>query len=123
SPLASRDPSLETSGSQAPRLTDLPRRIDWRNEGQRLVEGNLIGRPHDVAHAIDAAARLGVVNRAAKRIGVSARVLVIGLLARVVSGSDRYAERVYRAILARAKTRDIASAAEHLGLSADAIHP
>ncbi|CAN0427234.1 unnamed protein product, partial [Phaeothamnion confervicola] len=99
-------------------LAQLPRRIDWRDEGQRLVEGNLIGLPTDVADAIDAAALIGVVRRAAKRLGVSARVLVIGLLARVVSGSDRHAERVYRAILAKAKTRDIAHAAERLGLSA-----
>jgi hypothetical protein len=106
--------------SQAPRLTQLPRRIDWRSEGQRLVEGNMIGLPHDIADAIDAAALVGVVRRAAKRLGVSARVLVIGLLARSVSGRDRHAERVYRAILAKAKTQDIAHAAERLGLSSAA---
>lgn len=104
--------------SQAPCLTQLPRRIDWRNEGQRLVEGDLTGLADDVTAAIDAAARIGVVKRAAKRLGVSARVLVIGLLARVVAGRDRYAERVYRAILARAKTTDIAHVAERLGLAA-----
>ncbi len=111
-------PRSESGDSQAPRLTHLPRRIDWRNEGQRLVEGNLIGLPHEVADAIDAAARVGVVKRAAKKLGVSARVFVIGLLARTVSGSDRHAERVYRAILARAKTKDIAHVAERLGLAA-----
>lgn len=115
---ATSAPSAESGESQAPRLTHLPRRIDWRNEGQRLVEGNLIGVPHDVADAIDAAARVGVVKRAAKKLGVSARVFVIGLLARTVSGSDRHAERVYRAILARAKTKDIAHVAERLGLAA-----
>ena len=111
-------PPLADGESQAPRLTHLPRRIDWRNEGQRLVEGNLIGVPHDVADAIDAAARVGAVKRAAKKLGVSARVFVIGLLARTVSGTDRHAERVYRAILARAKTKDIAHVAERLGLVA-----
>lgn len=115
---SSASPAMAGETSQAPRLTQLPRRIDWRNEGQRLVEGNLIGLPNDVADAIDAAALIGVVKRAAKRLGVSARVFVIGLLARAVSGSDRHAERVYRAILARAKTRDIAHAAERLGLGA-----
>ncbi|MCC7254003.1 VIT domain-containing protein [Hyphomicrobium sp.] len=116
-PDEAESPSPESRESQAPQLTKLPRRIDWRNEGQRLVEGILIGLPNDVADAIDAAARVGVVKRAAKKLGVSARVLVIGLLARVVSGRDRHAERVYRAILARAKTQDIAHAAERLGLS------
>ncbi|MGE3230754.1 MAG: hypothetical protein AB7J30_15085, partial [Hyphomicrobium sp.] len=123
---ADRDPppSIEeaeapsSEASQAPRLTELPRRIDWRTEGQRLVEGNLIGLPHDIADAIDAAALVGVVKRAAKRLGISARVLVIGLMARVVAGRDRHAERVYRAILARAKTRDIKNAADRLGLAA-----
>jgi len=110
--------TLASGESQAPRLTELPRRIDWREEGQRLVEGNLIGLPHDIADAIDAAALVGVVKRAAKRLGISARVLVIGLLARVVAGRDRHAERVYRAILARAKTRDIKNAADRLGLAA-----
>lgn len=112
---SSSDPSDEAS--KAPRLTQMPRRIDWRSEGQRLVEGNMIGLPHDVADAIDAAARVGVVKRTAKRLGVSARVLVIGLLARAASGKDRHAERVYRAILVKARTRDIAHAAERLGLT------
>jgi hypothetical protein len=116
--IADKLPASPAAQPHAPSLTHLPHRIDWRGEGQRLVEGNLIGLPTDVADAIDAAALIGVVKRAAKRLGVSARVLVIGLLARVVSGSDRHAERVYRAILARAKTRDIAHAAERLGLGA-----
>jgi hypothetical protein len=113
------DPASSRSddASQAPCLTQIPHRIDWRNEGQRLVEGNMIGLPHEIADAIDAAARVGVVKRTAKRVGVSARVLVIGLLARAISGRDRHAERVYRAILARAKTRDIAHVAERLGLA------
>lgn len=110
-------PEADDGGSQAPRLTQMPRRIDWRSEGQNLVQGNMVGLPHDIADAIDAAARVGVVKRTAKKLGISARVLVIGLMARAASGKDRHAERVYRAILVKARTRDISHVAERLGLS------
>lgn len=98
-------------------LADLPGRIDWRNEGHRLVDGNMIGLDPDVADAIDAAARLDAVRRAAKRFGMSSRHLVIALLARVAARHDRFADRVARAILHNVKARNAVAVAELLGLS------
>lgn len=102
--------------TQVRSLSHIVRRIDWRAEGQRLAEGNMIGLSSEVADAIDAAATYGAVKRVAKRLGIPARLLVIGLLARVRAGDDRHAERVSRAILAKAKSRDFADVAEKLGL-------
>jgi hypothetical protein len=110
------DASDAAEATQMKSLARLVRLIDWRNEGQRLSEGNMIALASEVADAIDGAANYGAVRRLAKRLGLAPRVLVIALLARAASPHDRHADRVARAILAKAKTKDVAPLAARLGL-------
>lgn len=113
----SRPPEAEeTDATHIKSLAHLVGRIDWQEEGQRLAEGNMIGLAGAIADAIDQAAGYGAVKRLAKRLGIKPRVLVIALLARASAGRDRHADRVARAILAKAKSKDIAPLAARLGL-------
>lgn len=110
------NPGAHEEPSRIKSLSGLVGRINWHRDGERLSEGNMLKLPEDVADAIDAAAAHRAVRRTAKRLGLSARVLVIGLLAKAEAGRDRYADRVARAIFAKAKTRDVKPIAERLGL-------
>ncbi len=109
-------PTATLEPSQVKSLAHHVRGIDWRTEGQRLAEGNMIGLAHDIADAIDEAASYGIVKRVAKRLGLAPRLLVIALLARARASDDRHADRVARAILTKVKARDITGLAERLGL-------
>lgn len=113
---ASEVASDAAEASQMKSLAHLVRLVDWRSEGQKLADGNMIGLDSEVADAIDAAAAYGAVRRLAKRLGLQPRMLVIALLARAAAKHDRHADRVARAILAKARTKDIAPLAERLGL-------
>lgn len=117
-PVSTSKPSLHKSDrDDHVNLAHLPARIDWRNEGHRLADGNMIGIAPDIADAIDDAARIEAVRRCARRFGLSPRKLVIALLARVASKNDRYADRVARAILVHVKARNATEVADILGLS------
>lgn len=107
----------EPDASRIESIAHILHRVDWFAEARRLAGGNMIGLPADVADTIDEAAAYGLVRRIAKRLGLTPRLLVIGLLARAASGYDRHADRVARAVLAKAKTRDIADLAGRLGLT------
>jgi hypothetical protein len=112
-------PPVDTSELTEPVATpikDALGRIDWRENGARLTEGNVIGLPPDVADIIDEVARARFVRRAAARMGLSARALVIGLLARAEAAHNRYADRVARALLGKVKRADVAELAIALGL-------
>jgi hypothetical protein len=99
-----------------PELSVLIGLIDWKSQGARLAEGNLVGLAPEIADLIDDAARDRDIVRTAKRFGLSARTFVIGLIARADSAHDRYADRVARAVLSKLKPGDAARAAGHLGL-------
>jgi len=70
-----------------------------------------------VARLLSEASELTPVRKAAKRIGVSPVMLVVGLLARIAAPDDRHADRVARAILGKASARHLSRAAVRLGLS------
>jgi len=112
-------PAAAVDASHIKSLASLVGRINWHRDGERLGEGNMLTLPADVADAIDEAAAYGAVKRAAKRLGLTPRALVIGLLARAAAGRDRYADRVARAILAKARSQLIVPVAIRLGLAGE----
>lgn len=75
--------------------------IDWALAGADLATGVTAGLRPDVAAAIDRMARHQAVVAAASRAGISARQLVIALLAHAAGTSDRHAERVARKLLGK----------------------
>ena len=97
-------------------LSSLKGRIDWRNEGRNLADANMIGLPPHIADEIDLAARDAAIVRAAKRFGISARALVIALIARFDGRNDRYADRTARAILRKVGMKDVQEIADQVGL-------
>ncbi|MGQ0672063.1 MAG: VIT domain-containing protein [Hyphomicrobium sp.] len=97
-------------------LSSFPALIDWKSEASRLGQGNMLGLDPTIADAIDDASRHRLVRRAAKRVGISPRLFVIGLLARAVAAHDRFADRVARAILGRVKPAEIAQVVARLCL-------
>lgn len=80
-------------------LLNLSRRIDWRSEAARLADGNMVGLAPDVADDIDRAASRSRIKKTARKFGLSPRLLVIALLARATAKHDRFADRVFRALL------------------------
>lgn len=102
--------------SQLSPLARIAHEIDWRQEGSRLAEGIVVGLAPDIADAIDAATRNKYVMRSAKRHGLTARALIIGLIARLEAGRNRYAERVMRAVLGKTKASEVESLARAVGL-------
>lgn len=97
-------------------LASLAGRIDWRTEGRNLADANMIGLPPHIADEIDLAARDPAIVRAAKRFGLSARALVIALIARFDGRHDRYADRTARAILRKIGMKDVQEIADQVGL-------
>lgn len=98
-------------------LASLIGTIDWKTEGARLSDGHVVGLSTGAADIIDEAARLRLIVKAARRFGLSPRALIIGLLARADAIHDRYADRVARAILGKAKRSDVHRLAMAMGLS------
>lgn len=99
-------------------LAGLARRIDWRTQGQRLVDGDLGGLPRAIAEAIQQAADFAPIQRMAERLGISALKLVVSLLARAAGAHDRHAARVARALLGRADPKEVQRATHRMGLGA-----
>jgi hypothetical protein len=104
-------------GSDEPVLAELAARIDWSTLGTTLATGSLVGVDVKIARLLRQASSLTPVRKAAKRVGVSALLLVVGLLARAAAAHDLYADRVARAVLGRASVKTFSRAAKRLGLS------
>mgnify|MGYP000408486509 CR=1 FL=1 len=85
-------------------LTDdmqlLARQIDWGHSPDDLIRGNLSGLSSDVRTGIAKLAAIGAVIKFAECNGLSAEVVVVGLLARAIASEDRRANRVWKAISA-----------------------
>lgn len=85
-------------------LTDdmklLARQIDWGHSPDDLIRGNLSGISSDVRTGIAKLAAIGAVIKFAEFKGLSAELVVIGLLARAIASEDRRANRVWKAISA-----------------------
>lgn len=89
-------------------------RIDWRGEAARLGKGDISGLPAEVIAAIERAEAARPIARLARRLGMTATALVIALLAHSVSGHDRHAERVYRALIGEARREPVERLCERL---------
>ena len=101
-------------------LSNLADRIDWATYGDLLVTGQLVALDADTVARIRKSADIAVVRKTAKRLNLSPLLLVIGLLARTAAPCDRHADRVYRVLLGQARPRDLAHAADRLGLNVGA---
>jgi hypothetical protein len=97
-------------------LAQLLGTIDWRTHGAKLARGDLDELPAEMVREIDKAAHARAILRMARHIGVSARAFIIGLIARADAVRDRYADRVARTILGKAKDSDLDRFAEWLRL-------
>ena len=99
-------PMASSAGGAPPAPALVPRdlaaaagAIDWQLHPQRLIAGDAAVLPADVAAWVVAAAKTTAIETAARRLGIDAVALVIGLMARSRSGHDRLAARIARAIL------------------------
>ena len=92
--------------------------IDWQLHPQELIAGDAAALPADIAALVVAAAKTTAIETAARRLGLNAVALVIGLLARSRSGHDRLAARIARAILKSADAGMLDDLAQKLRLPA-----
>ena len=99
-------PMASSAGGAPPAPALVPRdlaaaagAIDWQLHPQRLIAGDAAVLPADIAVWVVAAAKTTAIETAARRLGIDAVALVIGLMARSRSGHDRLAARIARAIL------------------------
>ena len=97
-------------------LATLAHDIDWQMRPQRLIAGDVSVLPPEVAAAVVAAAKTTALETAARRLGIVAAALVIGLMARALAGNDRLAGRIARAILKTADAKLLDELAQRLGL-------
>jgi hypothetical protein len=97
-------------------LTGIADRIDWDADPEALRRGDLSGLAADVVLMIRLAASQPDIIALADKLGVSAAVVIIALLARKASGENRSAARLARAILGRTHADALKTVMEHMGL-------
>jgi hypothetical protein len=97
-------------------LTGIADRIDWDADPEALRRGDLSGLAADVVLMIRLAASQPDIIALADKLGVSAAVVIIALLARKASGENRSAARLARAILGRTRADALTAVMEHGGL-------
>jgi hypothetical protein len=97
-------------------LTGIADRIDWDADPEALRRGDLSGLAADVLLMIRLAASQPDIIALADKLGVSAAVVIIALLARKASGENRSAARLARAILGRTRADALTAVMKHMGL-------
>jgi hypothetical protein len=100
-----------------PNLRDLRGRVDWSSNPDALQRGEWHGiLPPDVLAKLQAMAKRAEVRQLAVRIGITAEIVALALLARAEAKSDRGAARLARAILGPADPAHVGTAASATGL-------
>jgi hypothetical protein len=91
-------------------------RIDWGHDPDALRRGDLGALAPDVAALIRAAARTSAIAAYAKLWGIAVTMTVIAIIAASEAKSNRFAERLARAILTEAAAGEIEMALRDVGL-------
>ena len=124
-PMAAPVPAVSSVGGAPMRMSPVPTdlafavsTVDWQLRPQRLIAGDLAVLAPDVATLVIAASKTTAIETAARRLGIDAIALVIGLMARSRAGHDRLAARVARAILKSADAGLLDDLARRLHLAA-----
>ncbi|MCG7363913.1 hypothetical protein MHZ93_21890 [Roseomonas sp. ACRSG] len=100
-----------------PNLQDLCGQVDWASNPDALLRGEWHGiLSADVLAKLHAMAKRAEVRQLAARLGSTAEIVALALLARAEAKSDRGAARLARAILGPADPADVETAASVIGL-------
>jgi hypothetical protein len=91
--------------------------VDWSSNPDALLRGEWHGiLAPDVLAKLQAMAKRAEVRQLAVRLGSTAEIVALALLARAEAGSNRGAARLARAILSPADPADVGTAASAIGL-------
>lgn len=110
-------PLTSMARSAGPNAREIANTIPWRTHAVRLARGHIDELDQFAVVYIRDASAMAVIQDCAKRLGLTPERLVIAVLARAASSTNRFAARVARAILGRVAPALALYAEDILGLS------
>ncbi len=99
-----RSPRIPSAPVRDDAMIKLALQIDWGRFPQELIRGELDHLTSSARAAVTMLAERTEVQEFAEHTGLTAEIIILGLLARSIASEDRHANRVWKAIAGLLKT-------------------